>query len=82
MNYLLWAVLGYVLINLIFLPVQYLYVRGMEDEQKRLNKKQGKMYDDMEAGELVLHYGAQSNMLLLPANILAGFIYKIRHPKN
>ncbi|RDI45739.1 DUF3949 domain-containing protein [Falsibacillus pallidus] len=82
MNYILWAVLGYAVINLIFLPVQYLYVRGMEDEQKRLNKKQGKMYDDMEAGELVLHYGAQGNMLFLPANVLAGFIYKIRHPKN
>lgn len=75
-----WILLGiYVFINLCFIPVQYLYICGLEELQLR-KKNDGKdLYENMPAGEQLSHYNAQGNFILLPANVIAYFIYKKKH---
>ncbi|BCB04126.1 DUF3949 domain-containing protein [Bacillus sp. KH172YL63] len=77
------AVFGlYVLISLLILPIQYRFLVALkaEEEKNRLKgKKQGEMYDEMNAGELVLHENMQGNGLFFLANLLAAVIYRVRH---
>lgn len=54
----------YILISLILLPFQYRYLTSIKEQERKykaLGKKQSEMYDDMNAGELVLHENAQGN---------------------
>lgn len=59
--------------------IQYKYIKTMEDSQKRRKQILSEMYEEMPVQEEVLHMNLQSNPLFLPANILAGIIYKLRH---
>jgi predicted membrane protein len=59
--------------------IQYKYIKTMEDSQKRRKQILSEMYEEMPVQEDVLHMNLQSNPLFLPANILAGIIYKLRH---
>ncbi|MCM3124941.1 DUF3949 domain-containing protein [Mesobacillus sp. AQ2] len=63
----------------IMTPIQYKYIKTMEDSQKRRKQILSEMYEEMPVQEEVLHMNLQSNPLFLPANILAGIIYKLRH---
>ncbi|MBT2678120.1 DUF3949 domain-containing protein [Bacillus sp. ISL-35] len=63
----------------IMTPIQYRYIKSMEDSKKRRKQTQSEMYEEMPVQEEVLHLNLQSNPLFLPANIIAGIIYKIRH---
>lgn len=68
----------YVLISLLILPMQYRFLIALkaEEEKNRLKgKKQGEMYDDMNAGELSLH----GNPLFFLANLFASILYRVRH---
>lgn len=52
----------YFLISLLILPMQYRYLKAIKAEEKKFKangKKQSEMYDQMNAGELVLHENAQ-----------------------
>ncbi|WP_299741995.1 DUF3949 domain-containing protein [Rossellomorea sp. y25] len=42
-------------------------------------KKQGDMYDAMNAGELSLHGNMQGNPLFFLANLFAPILYRVRH---
>ena len=81
--YIFLAVFGlYVLISLLILPMQYRFLIALkaEEEKHRLKgKKQGDMYDAMNAGELSLHSNMQGNPLFFLANLFASILYKVRH---
>ncbi|CAM3777154.1 DUF3949 domain-containing protein [Mesobacillus thioparans] len=51
----------------------------MEELKKKRNQKQSEIYEEMPVQEEVLHMNLQSNPLFIPANIIAGIIYKTRH---
>lgn len=63
----------------IMAPIQYRYIKTMEDSMKRRKQILSEMYEEMPVQEEVLHINLQSNPLFLPANIIAGIIYKLRH---
>jgi hypothetical protein len=63
----------------IMTPIQYRYIKTMEDSQKRRKQIPSEMYEEMPVQEEVLHMNLQSNSLFLQANIIAGIIYKLRH---
>jgi len=74
----------YLLISILILPFQYRYIKAIKAEENKLRsngKKQSDMYDQMNAGELVLHENVQGNGLFFLANILASIIYRIKHSK-
>ncbi|KPL58424.1 DUF3949 domain-containing protein [Rossellomorea vietnamensis] len=77
------AVIGlYVLISLLIVPMQYRFLIALkaEEEKNRLiGKKQGEMYDAMNAGELSLHGNMQGNPLFFLANVLASVLYRLKH---
>ncbi|PFA62895.1 DUF3949 domain-containing protein [Bacillus sp. AFS015802] len=81
--YIFLAILGlYVLISLLILPMQYRFLITLkaEEEKNRLKgKKQGEMYDAMNAGELSLHGNMQGNPLFLLANLFASILYRVKH---
>ncbi|MGV3262239.1 DUF3949 domain-containing protein [Cytobacillus pseudoceanisediminis] len=78
-----WGILGlYVLLSLLILPMQYRYLTAIKKEEaksKAKGKRQGEMYDNMRAGELVLHENIQGNPVFFLANFLASVIYRIKH---
>lgn len=84
--YIFLAILGlYVFISLLILPFQYRFLIALKAEEKKnklKGKKQGEMYDAMNAGELSLHGNMQGNPLFFLANIMASIIYRIKHPKG
>jgi hypothetical protein len=72
----------YVLISLLILPMQYrfLVVLKAEEQKNRLKgKKQGEMYDAMNAGELSLHGNMQGNPVFFLANLFASILYRMKH---
>ncbi|MCS0669922.1 DUF3949 domain-containing protein [Cytobacillus firmus] len=77
------GILGlYVLLSLLILPMQYHYLSAIKKEEaqnKAKGKRQGEMYDNMRAGELVLHENIQGNPVFFLANFLASVIYRIKH---
>ncbi|RBP92984.1 uncharacterized protein DUF3949 [Cytobacillus firmus] len=78
-----WGILGlYVLLSLLILPMQYRFLIALKKEEaqnKAKGKTHGKMYDNMRAGELVLHENIQGNPVFFLANFLASIIYRIKH---
>ncbi|WP_226672072.1 DUF3949 domain-containing protein [Rossellomorea aquimaris] len=81
--YIFLAIFGlYVLISLLILPMQYRFLIALkaEEQKNRLKgKKQGEMYDAMNAGELSLHGNMQGNPLFLLANLFASILYRMKH---
>ncbi|UTE78462.1 DUF3949 domain-containing protein [Rossellomorea sp. KS-H15a] len=81
--YIFLAIFGlYVLISLLILPMQYRFLialKGEEEKNRLKGKKQGEMYDDMNAGELSLHSNMQGNPLFFLANLFASILYRVRH---
>ncbi|MCA1053987.1 DUF3949 domain-containing protein [Rossellomorea aquimaris] len=77
------AIVGvYFIISLILLPFQYRFLIALKAEEaknRRKGRKQGDMYDRMNAGELSLHGNMQGNPLFLLANIMASILYRIKH---
>jgi Protein of unknown function (DUF3949) len=72
----------YVLISLLILPMQYRFLVALkaEEQKNRLKgKKQGEMYDAMNAGELSLHGNMQGNPVFFLANLFASILYRMKH---
>lgn len=61
----------------ILVPAQYGYISEMKDVIKR--KGQEDYYENMSFEEEQLHYNAQGNLLILPATLIANFIYNLKH---
>lgn len=66
-------------ITLVMIPIQYRYIKAMEEEKKKKKRKSGEAFDNMPFGEAFLHQNAQSNPLFLPANLIAYLIYRVKH---
>ncbi|CAN7538534.1 DUF3949 domain-containing protein [Rossellomorea sp. LjRoot5] len=81
--YIFLAVIGiYVLISLLILPMQYRFLIALKAEEEKnwlKGKKQGDMYDAMNAGELSLHGNMQGNPLFFLANLFASLLYRVKH---
>ncbi|MFT9599144.1 DUF3949 domain-containing protein [Mesobacillus sp.] len=71
--------LPFIITTAIMTPIQYKYIKKMEELKKEQKLTQSKMYEEMPVQEEILHMNLQSNPLFIPANIIAGTIYKFRH---
>ncbi|GAM13584.1 DUF3949 domain-containing protein [Mesobacillus selenatarsenatis] len=71
--------LPFIITTAIMTPIQYKYIKKMGELKKEQKLTQRKMYEEMPVQEEVLHMNLQSNPLFIPANIIAGMIYKFRH---
>ena len=78
-----WGILGlYELLSLLILPMQYRFLTAIKKEEAKnraKGKSQGEMYDNMRAGELVLHENIQGSPVFFLANFLASVIHRIKH---
>ena len=75
----------YVLLSIVMLPFQYRFLVALKQEERKFKAKgktQGEMYDEMNAGELVLHSHIQGNALFFLANIMASIVYKMKYSKT
>lgn len=75
----------YVILSLLILPMQYRFLIALKEKEQKNEMKgrtQGEMYDDMNAGEQVLHGNMQGNPLFFLANLMATILYKIKHPND
>lgn len=71
--------LPFIITTAIMTPIQYRYIKKMEELKKDTKLSQSEVYEKMPVQEEILHMNLQSNLLFIPANILAGMIYKFRH---
>nr|WP_256558300.1 DUF3949 domain-containing protein [Halobacillus sp. A1] len=74
---MLLAIFGF--INLAFIPVQYIYLKNLSEDIG--DKSQQKYYDDQPLGTQLTHFQLQGNFIILPANMIATFIYRQRRKK-
>jgi Protein of unknown function (DUF3949) len=59
---------------------RFLIVLKADEEKNRLKgKKQGEMYEAMNASELSLHGNMQGNPLFFLANLFASILYRVKH---
>ena len=70
--------LPWIITSIIMTPIQYRYIKKMEELKKQKQLSQSEMYEEMPVQEEILHMNLQSNILFIPANIIAGLIYKYR----
>lgn len=81
MDTTLWIIAGTLfLVFLIMIPVQYTYIKALNEDPRRKGKNQGQYYEDMSFQEEQLHLSNQ--VLYWPSSIVASIIYKARHKKN
>ncbi|MBT2684301.1 DUF3949 domain-containing protein [Bacillus sp. ISL-37] len=71
--------LPFIITTIIMTPIQYRYIKKMEELKEERKLTQSKLYEEMPVHEEVLHMNLQSNPLFIPANIIAGMIYNFRH---
>ena len=75
----------YLIISLLILPFQYRALVALKKEEKKykiIGKKQGDMYDEMDASQLILHQNMQGNPIFFLANIMSSLIYWMKHRKE
>ena len=68
--------------NVVFCPTDardYEEMEKMRKENEKKGKSQGEMMEDMKFEDQVLHANVQGSMLFILANILATFVYKVKH---
>lgn len=63
----------------VLVPAQYGYISEMKDIIKR--KGQEDYYKEMSFEEEQLHFNSQGNLIILPATLIANFIYNLKHKK-
>lgn len=83
--FFLWILGGYVLLSLLFLPVQYPYIKELKERRKANGAKgisQDEMIDKMSFEEQQLTYNVQGNVFMLGSNLIAELIYYAKHKKK
>ncbi|KUP04976.1 hypothetical protein Q73_14150 [Bacillus coahuilensis m2-6] len=74
----------YIAISLFILPFQYRLLVSLKAHENTVRAEgniQSKMYDDMNAGEFMLHSNAQGNPIFFFSNILATLLVKYRETR-
>ncbi|WP_422661548.1 DUF3949 domain-containing protein [Paenibacillus sp. EC2-1] len=62
------------------IPVQYNYIKAINEDQRRKNKTQNQYYEGMSYQEEQLHFNTQ--LAFWPSSFVASLIYKARHGKS
>jgi len=81
MGSMLWVIAGVLFAAfLIMIPVQYRYIKELNEDPRRKGISQEAYYKKMSFQEEQLHYNAQSSFW--PSAMVAAWIYRWRHGKN
>lgn len=67
---------------LIMIPVQYNYIKALNEDPRRKEKSQNEYYEGMSFQEEQLHFNSQGFSLFWPSTLVASLIYKARHRKK
>lgn len=65
----------------IMIPIQYVYIRELKQQQEKSGLSQSEMYEKMSFSMEQAHFGVQGNLFNIPSSIAANLIYKWRHRK-
>ncbi|MGM1047487.1 DUF3949 domain-containing protein [Paenibacillus uliginis] len=63
------------------IPVQYNYIKALNEDPRRKEKTQNEYYEGMSFQEEQLHFNSQGG-LFWPSSFVASLIYKFRHKKK
>lgn len=74
-EYLLIIGVTYLVISLLFTPIQYKYLKAVKTERE---SEKGLNYEEKSFGEQYLHFNAQSSPFLILANVFAWIIIKMK----
>jgi len=81
MSSMLWVIAGVLFAAfLIMIPVQYRYIKEINEDPRRKGVSQETYYKNMSFQEEQLHYNAQS--AFWPSAAVAAWIYRWRHRKK
>lgn len=67
---------------LAMIPIQYLYIEGLNEQKKRIGKSQQERYKNMSFEEEQLHFHIQGNPFNIPSALIAYMILKIKGRKK
>ncbi|PEA79964.1 hypothetical protein COM04_10070 [Bacillus wiedmannii] len=76
---MIWISLIVLAYFIILVPIQYNYIKMLKTKQKKMNRLQTELYDNMSYEESQIHYHYQSNVFTRPASLVASIIYKVKH---
>ncbi|HDR4722365.1 DUF3949 domain-containing protein [Bacillus cereus group sp. Sample62] len=76
---MIWISLIVLAYFIILVTIQYNYIKMLKTKQKKMNRSQTKLYDNMSYEESQIHYHYQSNVFTIPASLVASIIYKVKH---
>ncbi|WP_152394914.1 DUF3949 domain-containing protein [Paenibacillus guangzhouensis] len=65
----------------IMIPIQYVYIRELKQQQEKSGLSQSEMYEKMSFSMEQAHFGVQGNLFNIPSSIAANLIYQWRHRK-
>jgi hypothetical protein len=64
------------------IPIQYLYLQGLNEKKKRTGLSQQELYKQMSFEEEQLHFHVQGNLFNIPSAFVAYMILKIKGRKK
>ncbi|QBP94085.1 DUF3949 domain-containing protein [Bacillus mycoides] len=67
---------------LVMIPIQYLYLQGLNEKKKRTGLSQQELYKQMSFGEEQLHFHVQGNPFNIPSAFVAYMILKVKGRKK
>ncbi|EJR51131.1 hypothetical protein IIM_03499 [Bacillus cereus VD107] len=67
---------------LVMIPIQYLYLQGLNEKKKRTGLSQQELYKQMSFEEEQLHFHVQGNLFNIPSALVASMILKIKGRKK
>jgi hypothetical protein len=67
---------------LVMIPIQYLYLQGLNEKKKRTGLSQQELYKQISFGEEQLHFHVQGNPFNIPSAFVAYVILKVKGRKK
>ncbi|WP_439874255.1 DUF3949 domain-containing protein [Bacillus mycoides] len=67
---------------LVMIPIQYLYLQGLNEKKKRTGLSQQELYKQMSFEEEQLHFHVQGNLFNIPSAFVAYMILKVKGRKK
>lgn len=67
---------------LMMIPIQYLYIEGINEQRQRTRRSQQELYKNMSFEEEQLHFDVQGNPFNIPPAFVAYIILKIKNRKK
>ncbi|PFA22433.1 MULTISPECIES: DUF3949 domain-containing protein [Bacillus cereus group] len=66
----------------LMIPIQYLYIEGLNEQEQRTRRSQQELYKNMSFEEEQLHFHVQGNPFNIPPAFVAYIILKIKNHKK